>query len=127
MALAGTCVIDPQARPVLTMYLSQVYNESQMVRLISSQIVFSLRASGLFHLRSFRLRTALLPLLHYSTNMGSQKRKAAGEVRSAGTKKAKYDIPEYHLAPSRRDGSGEIIWPAPKQQIEEARDFILKW
>ncbi|OTB12685.1 hypothetical protein K445DRAFT_76888 [Daldinia sp. EC12] len=34
---------------------------------------------------------------------------------------------EYHLTPSVRDEeTGEIIWPAPKDQIERARNFILE-
>ncbi|RGP76699.1 dhh family [Fusarium longipes] len=33
-------------------------------------------------------------------------------------------LPEYHETPSRRDDNGEIIWPAPKDQIEAARNFI---
>ncbi|OBS24637.1 hypothetical protein FPOA_05177 [Fusarium poae] len=33
-------------------------------------------------------------------------------------------LPEYHETPSKRDKDGEIIWPAPKDQIEAARNFI---
>ncbi|KAK6957542.1 hypothetical protein Daesc_000329 [Daldinia eschscholtzii] len=41
-------------------------------------------------------------------------------------KKPRPEIPEYHLTPSVRDEeTGEIIWPAPKDQIERARNFIL--
>ena len=42
-------------------------------------------------------------------------------------KKLRADVPEYHLTPSLRDESGEIIWPAPSAQIEGARKFILEW
>ncbi|KAI1802068.1 DHH phosphoesterase [Daldinia bambusicola] len=34
---------------------------------------------------------------------------------------------EYHLTPSIKDEeTGEIVWPAPKDQIERARNFILE-
>jgi hypothetical protein len=36
-------------------------------------------------------------------------------------------LPEYHETPSKRDKDGEIIWPAPKDQIEAARNFIREW
>ncbi|KAM0234363.1 hypothetical protein ACHAP5_010083 [Fusarium lateritium] len=40
------------------------------------------------------------------------------------TSKSSTSVPEYHSTPSRKDSNGEIIWPAPKSQIEVARDFI---
>ncbi len=42
-------------------------------------------------------------------------------------KKPRLQVPEYHLTPSVHDESGEIIWPAPRDQIERARNFILDW
>ncbi|KAI1416871.1 DHH phosphoesterase [Hypoxylon sp. FL1857] len=44
---------------------------------------------------------------------------------SPRAKKPRPEVPEYHLTPSKRDELGEIIWPAPKAQIERARNFIL--
>ncbi|KAH7324496.1 DHH family protein [Stachybotrys elegans] len=41
-------------------------------------------------------------------------------------KRAKPSVPDYHLTPSVRDSSGEVIWPAPRQQIQAARDIILE-
>ncbi|KAG9195772.1 mannosyl-glycoprotein endo-beta-N-acetylglucosaminidase [Alternaria panax] len=64
------------------------------------------------------------------------KRKAQEEISPPKTKKsktvesgktkteAKTVIPAYHLTPSRHDESGEIIWPARKEQIERAREII---
>jgi len=49
------------------------------------------------------------------------------EKKVAKAKKAKIEVPEYHLAPSARDERGEIIWPAPASQIERARIFMLQW
>ena len=36
-------------------------------------------------------------------------------------------LPEYHETPSRRDKDGEIIWPAPNEQMQAAREFIREW
>ncbi|KAI0593472.1 DHH family protein [Biscogniauxia sp. FL1348] len=42
-------------------------------------------------------------------------------------KRPKVDIPAYHLTPSLVDPeTGEIIWPAPADQMSRARDFILE-
>jgi hypothetical protein len=56
-------------------------------------------------------------------------KRSASSVSKA-TSKAKRrrpEVPEYHLTPSLRDKSGEIIWPAPNEQIESARKFIQEW
>ena len=55
------------------------------------------------------------------------KRKAESQVSAAKAKKQKVVIPEYHTTPSRRDGDGEIVWPAPRKQIERAREIIREW
>ncbi|KAF1970221.1 DHH phosphoesterase [Bimuria novae-zelandiae CBS 107.79] len=52
------------------------------------------------------------------------KRKAEHQASPAKPKKPKVEIPEYHLTPSRRGLDGEIVWPAPKAQIERAREII---
>ncbi|KAH8716988.1 hypothetical protein GQ44DRAFT_775738 [Phaeosphaeriaceae sp. PMI808] len=52
--------------------------------------------------------------------MGPVKRKAEKPVSPPKTKKAKVVVPEYHLTPTRQDKSGEVIWPARKEQIERA-------
>lgn len=36
------------------------------------------------------------------------------------------DVP-YHLTPSIKGEDGEIIWPAPKDQMEAAREVIVAW
>ncbi|KAI2602233.1 DHH phosphoesterase [Hypoxylon sp. NC1633] len=54
------------------------------------------------------------------------KRSASSLSKAAPrSKKPRSEVPEYHLTPSLRDETGEIIWPAPKVQIERARSFIL--
>ncbi|KAF2121236.1 hypothetical protein BDV96DRAFT_484033 [Lophiotrema nucula] len=52
------------------------------------------------------------------------KRKAPNTRSPIKAKKQKVIIPEYHLAPSRRDDAGEIVWPAPTDQIDLARGRI---
>ncbi|KAF2128976.1 DHH phosphoesterase [Dothidotthia symphoricarpi CBS 119687] len=52
------------------------------------------------------------------------KRKAENPASPSKSKKQKTVVPEYHLALSRRDESGEIVWPAPKEQIQRARETI---
>ncbi|KAF4450445.1 dhh family protein [Fusarium austroafricanum] len=44
--------------------------------------------------------------------------------KKSRSSKPNTSVPEYYLTPSRRDSDGEIIWPAPKDQIEAARNFI---
>ncbi|KAJ4118923.1 hypothetical protein NW768_010663 [Fusarium equiseti] len=43
-----------------------------------------------------------------------------------GDKLAEKKLPEYHETPSRRDEDGEIIWPAPNEQMQAAQEFILE-
>ncbi|KAI1326907.1 DHH family protein [Xylariaceae sp. FL0255] len=56
----------------------------------------------------------------------TMKRSAPTGLAAKAKKKPRAEVPEYHLTPSLRDESGEIIWPAPKAQIEGARNFILE-
>ncbi len=36
-------------------------------------------------------------------------------------------VEDYCSIQSRRDSRGDIIWPAPKEQIRAARAFIKEW
>ncbi|KAK5017629.1 hypothetical protein BJ546DRAFT_837308 [Cryomyces antarcticus] len=54
------------------------------------------------------------------------KRKAPPSKTALAAKKARPEVPDYHLTPSTRDEAGEIVWPAPKDQMGTARDFILE-
>jgi hypothetical protein len=65
--------------------------------------------------------------LHTSKAMSSPLKRKAESAASPKTKKPKIVVPEYHLTPSRRDEHGEIIWPAPIDQIERAREIIREW
>jgi hypothetical protein len=55
------------------------------------------------------------------------KRKQAPSSDKSPAKKAKSDIPEYHATPSIKEEDGSIQWPAPRDQIENARKIILEW
>lgn len=72
--------------------------------------------------------------MYYKHNIGlckgncfskDMKRSASDAISPVKTKKAKAEVPEYHATPSVKDEDGEIIWPAPKAQIEKAREIIL--
>ncbi|KAI0020484.1 DHH family protein [Xylariomycetidae sp. FL0641] len=53
------------------------------------------------------------------------KRSAEGSPKpTSRAKKARVEVPQYHLTPSVLDEFGDAIWPAPKDQIQGARDFI---
>lgn len=55
------------------------------------------------------------------------KRKAEASTASSTAKKQKVVVPEYHTTPQRRDETGEIVWPARREQIERAREIIKEW
>ena len=55
------------------------------------------------------------------------KRKQDPSSDKSPAKKARPDIPEYHTTPSIKEEDGSIQWPAPKDQIENARSIILEW
>lgn len=56
------------------------------------------------------------------------KRKESPSATSSPAKKrARPEVPEYHLTPSKKDENGEIVWPAPKDQMERAREIIMEW
>ncbi|KAF2016350.1 DHH phosphoesterase [Aaosphaeria arxii CBS 175.79] len=58
--------------------------------------------------------------------MASPKKRKAGDEPASKAKRNKVVIPEYHLTPSRRDDSGETVWPAPQGQIDRAREIIME-
>lgn len=63
-----------------------------------------------------------------SHSLSTMKRKAPSSSSSArAPKKPREKEPDYHATPSLRDDDGEIIWPAPKDQMQRARDIILEW
>jgi hypothetical protein len=42
-------------------------------------------------------------------------------------KKARVEVPDYHLTPQRQDNQGSTTWPAPFTEIRAAKEFILDW
>jgi hypothetical protein len=62
-----------------------------------------------------------------SSTKKTMKRSSASSTGQSKPKKPRLELPEYHTTPSVKTASGDIIWPAPADQIEAARDFILEW
>ena len=54
------------------------------------------------------------------------KRKEPPTKAAQTAKKPRADIPEYHLTPSVEDDDGSVRWPAPRVQVERARELILQ-
>lgn len=52
---------------------------------------------------------------------------SSGTKAAPKAKRPRVEVPEYHLTPSMRDEDGEVIWPAPRDQIENARSMIREW
>jgi hypothetical protein len=46
---------------------------------------------------------------------------------SKAAKKPKPKVPDYCDVEPQRDEQGEVIWPAAKEAMEEAREFIKDW
>ena len=59
--------------------------------------------------------------------LSTMKRKEPPLKANATAKKARIEVPEYHLTPSNREEDGSIQWPAPKVQMERAQEFIKTW
>lgn len=57
----------------------------------------------------------------------TMKRKKSPVKGNSPAKKAKPDVPDYHLTPTVKEEDGSIQWPAPKEQIEGARRMIIVW
>ncbi|EME49427.1 hypothetical protein DOTSEDRAFT_163787 [Dothistroma septosporum NZE10] len=61
--------------------------------------------------------------------MSGTKRKVptnSGRPSLPAAKKAKVEVLDYHLTPSVRDEDGKIQWPAPKVDVDRAREIIVK-
>ena len=63
--------------------------------------------------------------LHCS--IAEMKRKDPRTKAQQQAKKTRVEVPEYHLTPSVLGEDGSIQWPAPKRQIERAREIIREW
>ncbi|KAK6582734.1 hypothetical protein PZA11_005142 [Diplocarpon coronariae] len=74
--------------------------------------------------RSLRNRPPVLPLLTFTTNRRSMKRKAGTSPEAHARKGLK--LVDYCSSPARRDSEGVEIWPAPNAQIVAARAFLQK-
>lgn len=96
---------------------------------LKSVVKSAFKAQPLFHFSCMRLSSLTI------TRQFAMKRSAATASLKVGiqspkkprTSKPSTSVPEYHSTPSRKDSNGEVIWPAPQNQIEVARDFIREW
>jgi nanoRNase/pAp phosphatase (c-di-AMP/oligoRNAs hydrolase) len=52
------------------------------------------------------------------------KRTATSKRATEVNKRQKLDVPDYHLAPIRKDDSGNPIWPVPEEQLRNVRNAI---
>lgn len=76
-------------------------------------------------------QTTRIGVRHLATRgrpkLSEMKRKEAPSKEKSPAKKAKTVVPEYHATPSIKEEDGSIQWPAPKDQMENARKIILEW
>jgi hypothetical protein len=94
-----------------------------------SVVTSAFRAQRFFHFPCVRRPSFII------TQQFAMKRSAATASLKTGTQSPKksrpskpsISVPEYHSTPSKKDSNGEIIWPAPKSQIEVSRNFIRDW
>jgi hypothetical protein len=54
-------------------------------------------------------------------------KRAFATQKAVPRKKAKVQVPEYHLAAQQQTAAGEVVWPAPQDEIDAARAFIREW
>ena len=95
----------------------------------------SCRLTRQFVVRSGRADLEGLATKASSSTVGSTKAKAkttmkrspASSTGQSKPKRPRVELPEYHATPSVKTESGDIIWPAPEDQLEAARSFILDW
>lgn len=77
----------------------------------------------------FTTRPAVFLACSMATN-ATKKRKipptGPSSKGSSPAKRARPDVPDYHLTPSVKDADGEIQWPAPKAQITRAREIVIE-
>ena len=53
-------------------------------------------------------------------------KRASTTSQASPKKKKRIELPEYHATPSKLDAHGGRIWPAPKEQLEFAKAFIIE-
>jgi hypothetical protein len=74
-----------------------------------------------------RFSLGFLDCLCHSPSVKESLHPAAGSRGMKKVAKARPKVPDYCDAEPRRDDGGEIVWPAPEADIEQARAFITEW
>ncbi len=77
--------------------------------------------------RQRRLSNQTTPSRHLHYSIAEMKRKDPPAKAQLQSKKARVEVPEYHLTPSVLEEDGSLQWPAPKHQIVRAREIIREW
>jgi hypothetical protein len=63
---------------------------------------------------------------HTTKKLSTMNKRKASSTESP-TKRAKPEPPpEYHLTPSVKNEDGSIQWPAPRREMDRAREIILE-
>jgi hypothetical protein len=73
-----------------------------------------------------RPRSCAYASQHTTKKPSTMSKRKASSIESP-TKRAKPEPPpEYHLTPSVKNEDGSVQWPAPRREIECAREIILE-
>jgi hypothetical protein len=98
---------------------------------LSSQRVlsqFAARNKPLFiSIRQFAMKRSAATAELKTNTKSPKKSRSLKASPEPGEKLSEKKLPEYHETPSRKDEHGEIIWPAPNEQMQAAQEFILEW
>ncbi|UNI24702.1 hypothetical protein JDV02_010429 [Purpureocillium takamizusanense] len=68
----------------------------------------------------------ILSSYHAQQRIMKRQASSAAAASPSRSKKPRPQVPDYHLTPSRKNDDGSAIWPAPEDEIERARDFIVE-
>ena len=55
------------------------------------------------------------------------KRKAADSQVGSQAKRQREPEPDYCDVEIKKDGNGNVIWPAEREAMERAREFLREW
>ena len=68
----------------------------------------------------------VLLVSHFLPRIRFAMKRKASSTPSKPVKRPRPEVPQYHSAKPARDADGEIVWPAPKEQITAATEFIVE-
>ena len=62
-----------------------------------------------------------------STASTKMKRKLGSATSPSKPKKVRAEVPDYCDVEVRKDARGSVVWPAPEEAMDKARDFLREW